>query len=198
VHVDHVDPALVDRFEGARRRWLDTIDGLPDGRPLFWAGTDGDALVYFTFYPYEQWSDLDARRAAIDRTERRVGEAAVDDYDSGDAALVPPHLSQLWRRLRDLDVGDPTVDERTASRAWVEFRRTPTSWDELETAWADVKSSGHVCRAYLSQYGTGQIVLVWLDPASEDPLGDLGGRIDALVPIERSVRLERREDLSNL
>src|SRR5438128_1834929 len=86
VHIDHVDGQRAGVFEGARTRWLARLNAaggrLPDGRPLFWSGAHAGTSVYFTRYPFDKWAQLDARRAAAEATERRVGKAAVDDYNA--------------------------------------------------------------------------------------------------------------------
>ena len=108
VHVDTVDPKKALLFENARRAWLAVLhqDGqvLGDGRPLFWQARGGPVYTYFTFYPFRRWAEMDTRAEMIDQMEKVVGEEAVKTYDLGDAALVPPHYSQIWRRVPRSDI----------------------------------------------------------------------------------------------
>jgi hypothetical protein len=224
VHIDSVDAARIELFEGARRRWLLTLQEsghLNDGRPLFWSGRRGSVQRYFTFYPFSSWSELDARSAVATRTNEAVGKAAVADYDRGDEALVPPHVSEIWLREPDLDYvppGGAPLTELTANEATLEFRGMPTGEhaSQLDLVWGDVRKSlvkaGYPlpCRAYWNLYGRGELVLLWLAPDAGSldaapPLAEalgrtsaLSARLDALVPIRETLKIERRIDLSNL
>jgi hypothetical protein len=216
VHADSVAADKVELFEGARRRWLARVrkDGAyrPDGRPLFFSTRRDDGVVrYLTFYPFATWGDLDARGAATKRTEAAVGgKAAVDEYDSGDQALVPPHYSQVWYRLADLDYAARSLPEARALR--LEMREMPVgaTADALDAVWPEVQKELTVAgypvaaRGYWSLFGTGHLVLLWLAPdgAALDPALPLSSalrtRLDAAAPIRETVRFERRDDLSNL
>jgi hypothetical protein len=215
VHADTVAADKVEFFEGARRRWLARVRAggvyRPDGRPLFFSGRGDGVLRYLTFYPFATWADLDARSAATKRTEAAVGgKAAVDDYDSGDKALVPPHYSQLWYRVADLDYGPRALPEARALR--LELREMPVgaTADVLDPVWPEVQREltavkyPVACRGYWSLFGTGHLVLLWLAPDSAaldaaPPLSAaLKARLEAAAPLRDSLRLERRDDLSNL
>ena len=108
VHIDNVDAAQASVFESARHGWLQVLerDGvrLGDGRPLFWSARGDSVDTYLTFYPFTRWVDLDTRGEMVQHTQEVVGEEAVKAYDAGDAALVPPHMSQIWRRRPAADV----------------------------------------------------------------------------------------------
>lgn len=227
VHVDTVAETGVPVFEGARRRWLTRLRGAggayrPDGRPLFFSGRRSGVTTYLTFYPFATWSDLDARSAATKRTEAAVGgEAAVQDYDLGDAALVPPHHSQIWYRLPDLDYVPPgsTISLPEARELRLEMRAMPVGsapglddvWPELQKALAEVRYPV-ACRAYWNLFGNGELVLAWMTSQAGAPAAPafdaaLAGRpgaaallakLEARAPVREIVRLERRDDLSNL
>ena len=222
VHVDHVDPERVALFEDARRGWLRAleVDGgrLPDGRALFWSGEHGGAAVYYTFWPYDGWTDLAARGEAAAATQARVGEAAVEAYDAGDLALVPPHHSALWNRLADSDYvpAAGSLDETTAAHARIEYRRMATGAEGpvLDALWTEVQQAlttaafPATARPSWNLYGGGELVLMWLSAepsagagwiaAADGAAPGLAGRIEAVMPLLDEVALVRRDDLSNL
>jgi hypothetical protein len=223
VHVDHVDPAQAPSFEQARKRWLARLAQLPgwqpDGRPLFWSGTHGGSSVYVTFHPYSTWSDLAARAEAAAATNEAAGQEAVTDYDSGDQALVPPHRSELWRRLPEMDLGPApgAPCELSSRRLLVELRRLPTgaAGPAFDEVWSAVqralggKASGVQAQAWWSAYGSGALVLLWSGADGAWPRGlsvlkalpggaALLERAEALTPLEDRLELVRRDDLSNL
>jgi hypothetical protein len=231
VHVDNLDPAKAARFERARKAWLEALrkDGalLGDGRPLFWHARSSKAgQTLFTFYPFRAWADLDARRRMIDRTHKEVGEAAVKAYDSGDAALVSPHYSQVWHREAEYDIASaPAKDlnEQTAMVGRLEVRTIDVRRSEdFDRVWKRIANAlalaGYplACRAYTSTYGRGEAVLFWLakDGASyaaarplraemERQFGKkeaekLLDTLEEVFPLQESYEVERRPDLGNL
>jgi hypothetical protein len=228
VHIDKVSVAGAEHFEASRRRWLGRLRAggtfLPDGRPLFWSGTRDGVRTYFTLYPFQTWSDLEARAAATAKTQKIVGPEALTDYDSGDSALVPPHTSEIWARIAGYDylpIEAVPLDERTARRGWIEFRQMPTgaggqALDPLLTrAYETLAQAGYplTCRAFHSAYGRGELVLLWLAPdeatlqAAASQAGELARRpdlaplvaeIEALIPLRERIAIERRDDLSHL
>jgi hypothetical protein len=228
VHIDNIAADKVPVFEDARRRWLGHLHEagryLPDGRPLFFSNRRGSVQTYLTFYPFATWTELDLRAAATGRTEATVGKAAVDDYNSGDAALVPPHHSEIWLREPDMDyvpAGAARLGPAGASQIWLEAREMPAGaaaadadklWDEVKARLAEVRYP-LTCRAYWSLFGRGQLVLLWLAPddaALRDAPGletalsapggsaDLAKRLEAALPVRLKLTLDRRDDLSNL
>jgi hypothetical protein len=228
VHVDNVAADQIAVFEDARRRWLaklhDSGRHLPDGRPLFFSGKRGHVQTYLTFYPFTTWADLDRRAAATKRSEATVGKAAVDDYDSGDAALVPPHHSEIWLRLPNADYAAPSapsLNPRDARRILLEAREMPVGAgaEAAKALWDDVRQRLSQARyplngrAYWNLFGSGQLVLLWLGPDAEqvdsaprieDLLrtqtggADVASRLEASYPVRLRLTLERRDDLSNL
>ncbi len=232
VHVDHVDPAQVSVFEDARHGWLRTLKSdsglLGDGRPLFWCAKAGKTQTYFTLYPFGPWGDMDARRDMAGHTDSLVGETAVKQYDSGDSSLVPPHYSEMWRRLPDADIawaGTDSLTELTASAGRMEFHQTDEMrWEDFEQVWDSLRAAlvtekyPLACRVYLNMFGHsgGQWTLLWLAPdeakynaappvlttlekaIGREKAAAMFARLDALFPAEETYEVERRADLSNL
>jgi hypothetical protein len=231
VHIDNIDARKANLFESCRKGWLQTLhrngEVLGDGRPLFWHAHSSSAReTYFTFYPFQSWPDLDARAQMIERNQKTVGDDAVKAYDAGDAALVSPHYSQIWRRVDDYDiVADTTkaVTELTAAVGRLEVHTFDiTRSDDFDAAWKSLKEAlvaskyPLVCRVYRSTYGRGEYMLWWMadDPSvykSAEPLQtvlrrQLGSRqsekvlatLKKVFPVQESYEVERRADLSNL
>jgi hypothetical protein len=231
VHVDNLDAGKAPLFENARKGWLAVLrtdEGLlGDGRALFWqARTSAAGQTFFSFYPFRDWSDLDARRAMVVRTQGIVGDDAVKSYDSGDAALVSPHYSQIWRRSGDFDIAAPAallLDELTAGVGRLEVHTVDiTRWDAFEQAWRQVADAlvtrdyPLACRAYSSSYGKAEFMVWWLAPdaasyrdaqpipaALAEQLGqrqsaELLAVLDEVFPLQESYEVDRRADLSNL
>jgi len=232
VHIDNIDPKLESVFVSCRHQWLkDLAQGdsiLGDGRPLFWCAATDTTRTYFTLYPFRIWADLDARRAMANRTGQLVGEEKGKAYDAGDAALVPPHGSQLWSRVPSDDILAPGVDslsELTAAVGRMEFRQVDWSnWDQCQKAYGELRAAlleqryPLVCRVFSNNYGgkQGDLLLWWLarDSSSyvsaesirtalEKGLGkaradDLMARLDRYFPVHCSADAKRRDDMSNL
>ena len=184
--------------------------------------------TYFTLYPFRNWSDLDARAEMAKHTNEVVGEAAIEAYDAGDALLMPPHGSQIWRRQDSADVawsGTAALTELSASVGRLERREVDwIHWDDFEAAWTAVQAAlvaqqyPLACRIYANSYGgaQGDWVLLWLAPdeaayrAAPDltdalvkQLGaekgaQLAANLARLFPVKASYDVERRLDLSNL
>lgn len=232
VHFDHVDAHRYAEFENARIAWKAALQHegvvLGDGRPLFWS-TRGDSVrTYLTFYPFRVWADLDARAAMAQHTDELVGEAAVNAYDAGDAPLLPPHGSEIWRRRDSSDIvweGTSSLTELTANAGRLERREI--DWlhgDEFEAAWTRVQAAlvaqrfPLAGRVYANSYGgaQGDWALFWFAPdaealrnaptLSEALMKQLGASEGArlreelarLFPVQSTSDLERRPDLSNL
>ncbi len=232
VHIDNVAAAQASVFESARSGWLKALerDGLRlgDGRPLFWSARGDGVDTYLTFYPFTTWEDLDTRGEMVKHTQEVVGAYAVKTYDAGDAALVPPHMSQIWRRRAAADVvwaGTDSLTEVTARRGRFERRQVDwVRWDQYEECWKTVQealvaqSYPLSCRVVTNAYGgpQGDMVLMWLAPDEaayatapalavvlEKQLGAetaaaLVAQLDALFPVTQSWEMRRRDDMSNL
>lgn len=230
VHVDTVGRDGVALFEGARLRWLKALRAgaapLPDGRPLFWSGDHEGLRTYLTFSPFGEIAELDARGRLVAETQARLGEQAVKDYDSGDAALVPPHYTQIWRRQPDDDFVSPVageLTELTAAHARLQLlqldlqaaERVDVNWKEVRELLARQRYP-LTCRVLTSRYGLGQTMLLWLAADAEslrratpllellrqapgEPRGvALAREYSTLRAQQQQLDLVRRDELSNL
>lgn len=227
VHVDNLDPALVAQFETARLGWLAALrrdDGLlGDGRALFW---EADGRAFYSFYPFAGWPEFEARREMVVRTQDTVGKPAVEAYDSGDAALVSPHYSQVWRRSPGSDIATPAtaaLTEVTAAVGRLEVHDIDiTQWDVYEQAWRQVAAVLQAnnyplaCRTFRSSFGRGEYMTWWLAPDAatyaaaptveavlEKQLGAteaglLMAKLAVVFPVRESHEVVRRGDMSNL
>jgi hypothetical protein len=232
VHIDNVDPEKIRGFEDARHDWLKALRRgdrlLSDGRPLFWCARSGDKRTYFTFYPFRNWADLDARAAMVEATSKIVGDSTVAKYDSGDSTLIPPHCSQIWRRLNGSDIvglNDSSLTEITAAIGRLEIHQIDWwHWDEFEKLWKDVQSIlvankyPLVCRVYTNAFGNnqGEYVLFWMAADSvqynsapplrtiltaaigKEKCDSLIAGLESYFPMQQSYEMLRRPDLSNL
>ncbi|HYE50904.1 MAG TPA: hypothetical protein VEB20_15015 [Azospirillaceae bacterium] len=223
VHVDNIATGNVPAFEAARRDWLRTLrvagGGIPlyDGRPLFWSAERGPVRTYITLHPFDRYGDLDARAERVRATNAAVGEAAVRDYDKGDAFLVPPHYSQVWSREPAYDhvPAAGALTEATARAGRLEVRQEQlqldgdgyAAWKRLSQALA-AANYPLTCRAFRSSLGTGQVILLWLAadeaalraalPPAQAAGPALAGEVDRLMPASESYAVVRRDELSNL
>jgi hypothetical protein len=226
VHVDNIAKDRIALFEGARQRWLLALhrDGahLTDGRALFWSGDHGDVRTYLTFYPFTNFADLDARARTAKVTQGIVGKAAVDDYDSGDAALVPPHYTQIWIRRNAEDFVSPIagdLSELSAGSARVQIQQLDFARSErAEAVWNEVKAALEkaryplTCRTFTAWYGDGRTERLWLAPdvqslqaapslraAIANQSGSaLADEYEALWQLQDEFEISRRGELSNL
>jgi hypothetical protein len=229
VHVDNIGPDPSAVFERARAGWLQALRQgdslLADGRPLFWSHRAKERSTYFTFYPFTRFGELDARRDAVRATQAAVGKDALARYDLGDAVLVPPHYSQIWRRSPDDDyvpAGGEAWTDRTAACGWMEFR-TPAFEDAaVDSLWKELRvalAAEHyplTCRVLQNVYGSSDIICMWLAPDSAalraaprikdlvtrhlgaDPARKFWKRLDSVFPVTSTLTVERRPELSNL
>jgi hypothetical protein len=232
VHIDNVDPQKFTAFESARKEWLKALnkDGklLGDGRPLFWSSTAADANTYFTFYPFKAWADMDARNKMAAETKRLVGDSADKQYDSGDSTLIPPHGSEIWRRVADADIvwaGTDSLTDMTADVGRMDFRLVDWSnWKEFSSAYDTLQTILKAekyplaCRLYSNVYGgkQGDYILFWMasDEAALKAAPDINsflvGKIgqeraeklmaalERYFPVQKTYHVVRRADLSNL
>ncbi len=231
VHVDNLDAAKAPLFEAARLGWLAALrrdDGmLGDGRALFWEAPASPAgRTFFSFYPFATWAEFDARREMVTQTQATVGKGAVADYDAGDAALVSPHYSQVWRRSPDSDISTSAtaaLTELTAAAGRLEVHDIDiTQWDTYDKAWRQVaaclQANGYplACRTFRSSFGRGEYMTWWLAPDAAayaaapsvqsvlekqlgvEAAGALLAKLGAVFPTRETYEVVRRGDLCNL
>jgi len=230
VHFDNTGPDPSGVFEKARVEWLQALRQgdslLADGRALFWSHRSKEHSTYFTFYPFTRFGELDARRDAVRATQAVVAKDAIARYDLGDAVLVPPHHSQIWRRSPDNDyvpAGSEALTERTSACGWFEFR-TPSFVEDaaVDSLWKKLRTvlaAEHyplACRAFQDVYGSSDIICMWLAPDSTvlraappmkdvvtrhlgvAPAKEFWKRLGAVFPVTSTLTVERRLELSNL
>lgn len=232
VHVDNVDPQKIQTFESARKGWLANLRRdnqlLGDGRPVFWCARSQTVQTYFTLYPFRNWADLDARTEMIGQTNKLVGDEALKTYDSGDDALIPPHCSQIWRRLIESDIVWPGTDSLTdlsAAVGRIEIHQIDWwHWDDFLTLWKEIQTALEkrqyplACRVYTNSFGDnqGEYILLWLATDSaqyqsapsiqtvltqelgNDKAKEMMGMLDKYFPLQKSYEIEKRLDLCNL
>lgn len=231
VHVDNLDAGKALLFENSRLGWLkalrqgDTLLG--DGRALFWQARKSPAgQTFFSFYPFADWPAFEARRQMIVHTQEVVGKEAVTAYDAGDAALVSPHYSQVWRRAPDFDIttaATAPLNELIAAVGRLEIHDIDiTRWDEYESAWRDLASCLHqakyplACRCFRGSFGRGEYQVWWLAPDAatyqaapapadvlrerlgEAAANELLAKLAAVFPVRETYEVERRPDMCNL
>lgn len=227
-HVDNLDPALAPQFVAARLGWLAALrrdDGglLGDGRALFW---EADGRAFYSFYPFAGWPGFEERREMVVRTQETVGKPAVEAYDSGDAALVSPHYSQVWRRSPGSDIATPATSgltEVTAAVGRLEVHDIDiTQWDVYEQAWGQIAAVLQAnnyplaCRTFRSSFGRGEYMTWWLAPDAAtyasaptveavlakqlgaEAAGELLAKLAVVFPVRESHEVVRRADMSNL
>ena len=98
VHIDHLDPAKVAQFEQARTEWVAWIAAHHVADP--WGGTmlQVGGSTFLTVRSFTTWAELDAKP-----TDKLDPKAQKAYNDRSDAALVPPHHSEIWVREPELD-----------------------------------------------------------------------------------------------
>ena len=199
---------------------------LADGRALFWSHREKAHSTYFTFYPFTRFGELDARRDVVRATQATVGKDAMARYDLGDAVLVPPHYTQIWRRSPDDDyvpAGSEAWTVLTAACGWMEFRTPSFESTAVDSLWKDLRTAlaaEHyplTCRVFQNVYGPSDIIVcMWLAPDSTAlraapsmkdvvarhlgvvPARKFWKRLDAVFPVTSTLTVERRPELSNL
>jgi hypothetical protein len=178
VHVDNIAPDRLDVFENARHGWLQALRQgdslLADGRPLFWGHRAAERSTYFTFYPFQRFGEMDARRDAVRATQAAIAKGALELYDSGDSVLVPPHYSQIWRRSPDDDyvpAGSESLTELTGFGGLLESREPAfDGGSELDSLWTSLRTSlaaaryPIACRVYQNVYGSSTVFCLWIAP----------------------------------
>jgi hypothetical protein len=172
VHVDNVDPAQVSQYEQARREWLSWIVGHHALDP--WGGLffQVDRATFLTVRPFNRFAELDPVPAPVP-----IDPQVQARYnDRSDATLVPPHRNEIWVRQPELDYQPPrpVSEQRAAGRIVFEQARLVSSGpDDYLEAWKEIRAAlaraNHpVARiSFLSQFGTGRYVSLWIAPSRE-------------------------------
>jgi hypothetical protein len=172
VHVDHVDPAKVPQYVQARRAWLSWIVEHKAVDP--WGGLflQVGKSSFLALRPFTRYADLDPAPAPVP-IDRQVQAR----YNEGtDATLVPPHRNEIWLRQPDLEYqpARPVSEAGGVGRIVFEQARMPGNGpDEYLEAWKAVRAELTAAKypvariAFLSHFGTGRYVSLWVAPSAE-------------------------------
>jgi len=176
VHIDHVAPTRTADFEASRRELLAAFaaKNVSEGT-TFVLQTDEPA--YLSLRPFERYADLDDAGAKQKLAFDAVGEATLARLDAiTHATLVPPHKNEMWSLQTSLTYsppGSPTLATAKVGRM-VEHEVMPDKDDaygEAVTREVHALAEAHypVTRAvYVSAYGSGRYVTLWLASRPED------------------------------
>jgi hypothetical protein len=160
VHIDHLDPAKVGQFEQARKDWVAWIAAHHVTDP--WGGTmlQVGGSTFLTIRSFTTWAELDAKpTGTLDPKAQKLYN------DRSDAALVPPHHSEIWMREPELDYA-AIQPEGFGTITYEEVALD----DTYEKAWAEIEKELVAAKypvariAFFSQYGSGKHVSLWLAP----------------------------------
>jgi hypothetical protein len=172
VHVDNVDPRKVPQYEQARRTWLAWIVQHKAVDP--WGGLflQVGKATFLAVRPFTRYADLDPAPAPV-QIDRQVQAR----YNEGsDATLVPPHRNEIWLRQPELDYQPARPVNEAGGVGRIVFeqpRMFGLGPDEYLEAWkvirAELAGANYpVARiAFLSQFGTGRYVSLWMAPTAE-------------------------------
>ena len=160
VHIDHLDPAKVGQFEQARKDWVAWIAAHHVADP--WGGTmlQVGGSTFLTVRSFTTWAELDAKpTGTLDPKAQKLYN------DRSDAALVPPHHSEIWVREPELD----HAAIEPAGFGTITYEDIKLD-DSYEKAWAEIEKELVAAKypvtrvAFFSQYGSGKLISLWLAP----------------------------------
>jgi hypothetical protein len=181
--VDHVDGKHTAEFESARHELLLAFASkhVSEGTTFV---LETDEPAYLSLRPFEHYADLDAAGARQKAVDEAVGEATLARLDATThATLVPPHKNEIWsleKSLTYVPPGGAALDTGAFGR--IAFEEVmPEKDDAYDKAIASEVQSLADARApvsrivYVSAYGTGRYVTLWLALRAADldaPLPD--------------------------
>ena len=172
VHVDNLDPTKVAQYEEARREWLAWIVEHKAVDP--WGGLflQVGKASFLVLRPFTRYADLDPSPAPVPLDR----QAQARYNERCDATLVPPHRNEIWLRQPELDYqpARPVSETVGVGKIVIEqARMTGSGPDEYLEAWKLVRAelaraNDPVARiAFLSHFGTGRYVSLWIAPSAE-------------------------------
>jgi hypothetical protein len=176
VHVDHVARTRMSDFESARKELLAAFasKGASEGTTYV---LETDEPTYLSLRPFEQWAELDGAGARQKQLDDAVGAETLARLDAvTHATLVPPHRNEMWSLQTSLTyapAGGPTLGTATLGRL-VEHEVMPErddAYGEAVTREVHALTEAHypVTRAvYVSAYGSGRYVTLWLAASRGD------------------------------
>ncbi len=212
VHVDHVARVRRGDFESARRELLAAfaLKGVREGTTFV---LETDEPAYLSLRPFERYADLDAEGARQKVVDDAVGETTLARLDAiTHATLVPPHKNEMWSlqtALTYLPPDGPTLATAKVGRM-VEHEVMPEKDDAYDAAVtketrALAEARYPVARVvYVSAYGSGRYVTLWLASRKEDLDAPLPADVSAEEAKARSATSDElqhavlvRQDLSS-
>jgi hypothetical protein len=172
VHVDNVDPTKVRQYEQARRTWLAWVVDHKAVDP--WGGLflQVGKTTFLTVRPFTRYADLDPAPAPV-QLDRQVQAHYNEDSD---ATLVPPHRNEIWVSQPALDYQPAGPVSEAGGVGRIVFEQTRMAGrgpDEYLEAWKTIRAelagaNYPVARiTFLSQFGTGRYVSLWIAPNAE-------------------------------
>jgi hypothetical protein len=176
VHIDHVARTRVADFEAARRELLAAYaaKSVSEGATFV---LETDEPAFLSLRPFEHYADLDAAGARQKTIDEAIGEATITRLDGiTHATLVPPHHNEIWSLQSTLTYapqGGPTMATAKAGRMVLDevMPAQDDAYGEAVTReiHALVETRYPVTRAvYVSAYGSGRYVTLWLASSRED------------------------------
>jgi len=175
VHFDHVRPDKVAQFEGARREFLGVLaeHRTHDERGTF---LQSGSSTFLTLRGFDAYTDLDGRGPARARALQDVPREVIQRYDDqSDSALAPPHHTEVWVHLENLDyrAPGPALSPFTApvSRMLTHVLQPALGDHRCDEAWPRVQSALVAARyplsrfAFYSSIGSGNIISFWVAPS---------------------------------
>lgn len=175
VHFDPVRPDKVAQFEGARREFLGVLaeHRTHDARGTF---LQSGSSLFLTVRGFDAYADLDARGPARARALQGVPQEAIQRYDDqSDSALAPPHHTEVWVHLANLDyrAPGPALSPFTApvSRMLSYALEPGLSESRCDEAWPRVQGALMAARyplsrvTFYSSIGSGNVIAFWVAPS---------------------------------
>jgi hypothetical protein len=158
-----------------------------------------DEPAYLSLRPFERYADLDDAGAIQKRADDAVGEVTLARLDGiTHATLVPPHKNEMWALQSALTYtppGGPTLATAKVGRL-VEHEVMPEKdepYGEAVTREIQALTEAHypVSRVvFVSAYGSGRYVTLWLASRREDLLAPLPADASAEEAKARSASVD--------
>jgi hypothetical protein len=186
--VDHVDPKRTAEFESVRRELLAAFatKHVSEGTTFV---LETDEPTYLSLRPFEHYAELDAAGARQKEVDDAVGEATIARLDAmTHATLVPPHKNEIWsleKALSYVPPGGAALDTGAFGRVTFDevMPEKDDAYDKAIATEVEVLSAARAPFSrivYVSAYGTGRYVTLWLALRAAD--------LEALLPEEARVQ----------
>lgn len=180
VHVDYVRAGKWAQFEQARTEWATILERhkTSDERGTF---LQLDDKAFLTLRGFESFAELDQRGASRAKALAAVPQEARERYDRlSEETLIPPHRSEIWIHLDDLDyrAPGPALTPTTAGVGRVvveELWPTPDAGGEkYSEAWRALREALEKAHYPLTRvtfhsfFGSGRLITFWLASAASE------------------------------